>query len=131
MNNIVLVNLESAYTSVYGIWQWDYGQILRIQSKKKLPKAVEVHFSLQEKGGESVTRIGTTADGVTDVPIPDSFLENNGKISVLISCLSGRQEILLSLSMAGIAVIFYGSQPLTARFIYNKIILQIRKRRFL
>ena len=78
MNNIVLVNLESAYTSVYGIWQWDYGQILRIQSKKKLPKAVEVHFSLQEKGGESVTRIGTTADGVTDVPIPDSFLENNG-----------------------------------------------------
>lgn len=39
---------------------------------------VEVHFSLQEKGGGSVTRIGTTADGVTDVTIPDSFLENNG-----------------------------------------------------
>lgn len=78
MNNIVLVNLESAYTSVYGIWQWDYGQILRIQSKKKLPKVVEVHFSLQEKGGGSVARIGTTADGVTDVTIPDSFLENNG-----------------------------------------------------
>lgn len=78
MNNIALVNLESTYESVHGIWQWDYGQILRIQSKKKLPKAVEVHFSLQEKGGESVTRIGTTTDGITDVPIPDTFLENNG-----------------------------------------------------
>ena len=75
MNNIVLVNLESTYASAYGIWQWDYGQILRIQSKKKLPKAVEVHFSEQEKGGSSITRIGTTADNVTDVPIPDSLLE--------------------------------------------------------
>ena len=57
-------------------WQYDYGQILRIEGLN-LPTAVEIHFSLTEKGGEAVTRIGMTKDGVTDVVIPDSFLENN------------------------------------------------------
>ena len=55
--------------------QYDYGQILRIQGLK-LPKTVEVHFSTQETGGTSVTRVGVTKDGVTDVLIPDSVLEN-------------------------------------------------------
>lgn len=55
--------------------QYDYGQILRIQGLK-LPKTVEVHFSTQETGGTSITRIGVTKDGVTDVLIPDSVLEN-------------------------------------------------------
>ena len=55
--------------------QYDYGQILRIQGLK-LPKAVEVHFSTQETGGTSLTRVGVTKDGVTDVLIPDSVLEN-------------------------------------------------------
>ena len=57
-------------------YQWNYGQILRIQGGN-LPKVVEVHFSLEETSGISVTRIGTTVDGVTEVPIPDSHLENN------------------------------------------------------
>lgn len=65
------------YKNLYGLWQWDYGQVLRIQGLD-LPTAVEIHFSLQEKGGEAVTRVGTTKDGVTDVTIPDSMLENNG-----------------------------------------------------
>lgn len=55
--------------------QYDYGQILRIQGLK-LPKTVEVHFSTQETGGASITRVGVTKDGVTDVLIPDSVLEN-------------------------------------------------------
>lgn len=62
--------------TLYGLWQWDYGQVLRIQGLD-LPTAVEIHFSLRDKGGEAVTRIGTTKDGVTDVVIPDSMLENN------------------------------------------------------
>ena len=65
------------YASAYGLWQWDYGQVLRIQGLD-LPTAVEIHFSLTETGGEAVTRVGTTKDGVTDVVIPDSMLENNG-----------------------------------------------------
>lgn len=55
--------------------QYDYGQLLRIQGLK-LPKTVEVHFSTQETGGTSITRVGVTKDGVTDVLIPDSVLEN-------------------------------------------------------
>lgn len=61
----------------YGLWQYDYGQVLRIQGLN-LPTAVEMHFSLSETGGEAVTRIGITKDGVTDVTIPDSLLEADG-----------------------------------------------------
>lgn len=75
---MVIVNFseENMYPDYYPeIWQYDYGQILRIQGLT-LPPAVEVHFSLQNTGGETTTRIGVTKDGVTDVVIPDSFLEN-------------------------------------------------------
>ena len=58
-------------------WQYDHGQILRIQGLA-LPAAVEIHFSLTDTGGESITRVGITKDNVTDVIIPDSLLENNG-----------------------------------------------------
>ena len=67
----------STTANVYGLWQYDYGQTLRIQGLN-LPSAVEIHFSLQETGGTSVMRVGVTKDGVTDVIIPDSMLENDG-----------------------------------------------------
>lgn len=78
MKNIFFAKFESNQRSceVYGLWQYDYGQVLRIQGLT-LPPAVEIHFSLTEKGGTSVTRVGTTKDGVTDVVIPDSLLEND------------------------------------------------------
>lgn len=58
------------------LWQYNYGQVLRIQGGD-LQKAQEMHFALEETGGDSVTRIGITQDGVTDVVIPDTMLENN------------------------------------------------------
>lgn len=64
------------YARTYGLWQWDYGQQLRIEGLH-LPTAVEIHFALQETGGEAITRVGTTKDGVTTVTIPDSMLEGN------------------------------------------------------
>lgn len=64
------------YARAYGLWQWDYGQQLRIEGLH-LPTAVEIHFALQETGGEAITRVGTTKDGVTTVTIPDSMLEGN------------------------------------------------------
>lgn len=63
--------------AVSDLWQWDYGQTLRIQGVK-LPAAVEVQFSTTERIGETVTRIGVTKDGVTEVPIPDTLLEGGG-----------------------------------------------------
>lgn len=73
--NIARFKEGSRTAEVKGIWQWDYGQILRIQGLS-LPTAVEIHFSLDEHGGEAARRIGVTKDGVTDVPIPDSMVEN-------------------------------------------------------
>lgn len=63
----------------YGLWQWDYGQQLRIEGLH-LPTVVEIHFSLQEAGGEAVPRVGVTKDGVTTVTIPDSMLEGTDAV---------------------------------------------------
>ena len=63
----------SKNTKVSDVWQWDYGQILRIQGLD-LPTAVEVDFAVAG-ASESIARIGTTKDGVTDVVIPDSLIE--------------------------------------------------------
>lgn len=77
---MVIANFENVtYKRVTGLWQWDYGQVLRIQGLN-LPKAVEIHFSLQESGGEAKKRVGFTKDGVTDVVIPESMLENEEAI---------------------------------------------------
>lgn len=67
------------YAHAYGLWQWDYGQQLRIEGLH-LPTAVEIHFALQEMGGEAVPRVGVTKDGVTTVTIPDSMLEGNSTV---------------------------------------------------
>lgn len=75
-----IFNPDSSMANAYGLWQWDYGQILRIQGLH-LPSMVEIHFSLQETGGTAVMRVGVTKDGVTDVVIPDSMLQNDGTTS--------------------------------------------------
>lgn len=76
MDNIVSVKLDSRYASTPGVWQYDYGQVLRITGPE-LPTAVEVQFSLDEKSGETLSRVGTTVDGVTEVKIPDELLTHS------------------------------------------------------
>ena len=66
---------NSDYARATGLWQWDYGQRLRIEGLK-LPTAIEIHFALTEQSGDAITRVGTTKDGVTEVVIPDSLLEH-------------------------------------------------------
>lgn len=70
--------MESAKTE--DLWQYDYGQILRIEGLE-LPSAAEIHFSTQKKEGEAERRVGVTKDGATEVRIPDSMLENQGSTS--------------------------------------------------
>lgn len=76
-NNIIQAVFDYRYVDTRSVWQYDYGQILRIQGEN-LPKAVEVHFSLNEVGGDSITKIGVTTDGITEVQVPDELLENGG-----------------------------------------------------
>lgn len=59
-------------------WQYDYGASLVIMGLD-LPATVEVHFSTAEYGGTAETRVGTTADGITTVAIPDRLLEMPGR----------------------------------------------------
>ena len=83
MRNIIVVNFEQGRTeaSAYDkVWQYNYGQILRIQGLK-LPRNVEIHFATQRTGGIALPRVGVTRDGVTDVVIPDSMLENGDATS--------------------------------------------------
>ena len=103
---MIIVNIDSTCVRCGGIWQYDYGQILRIQNLK-LPPAVEIHFSLSERGGQSITRVGTTKDNVTKVVIPDSMLEN-GDITTdykiyafiyLTDSESGKTEYKISMSV--------------------------------
>lgn len=76
MDNIIECRLDSTCKEIYtGIWQYDYGQILRIIGAD-LPKAVEVQFSLKDKGGDTLTRIGATVDGTIEVKVPDGLLKN-------------------------------------------------------
>lgn len=77
-NNIIPIQLDYRFVTTRKIWQYDYGQILSITGQN-LPTATEVHFSLDIRGGSTLSRVGTTIDGVTTVKIPDELLKNNGK----------------------------------------------------
>ena len=77
-NNIIPIQLDYRFVTTRKIWQYDYGQILSITGQN-LPTATEVHFSLDIRGGSTLSRIGTTMDGATTVKIPDELLKNNGK----------------------------------------------------
>lgn len=89
MSNIVIAKFDNS-TSVLTepIWQWNYGQILRIQGLR-LPRAAEVHFAM---GNDSKTRIGTTIDNVTDVVIPDSMLEQSGRLKAYVYLHVGEDD---------------------------------------
>ena len=80
MGTITALFEESNYCKVSGLWQYDYGQTLSIEGLS-LPKIVEVHFSLDDKSGDSITRIGLTENGITTVHIPDTLLENDDTAS--------------------------------------------------
>lgn len=68
-------------TVAYGLWQYDYGQTLRIQGVQ-LPSTVQVHFALQAIEGEATTEIGTSQNGITEVKIPDALLKQTTEIDI-------------------------------------------------
>ena len=76
MKKITAFFEEDNYCKVSGLWQYDYGQTLSIEGLN-LPKIVEIHFSLDDKNGDSITRIGLTENNITTVHIPNALLENN------------------------------------------------------
>lgn len=69
--NVTTVSLSTCMTAntAMPLYQYDYGQILRIEGLE-LPSAYQVHFSTSESGGTSVTQVG----GSDGVAIPDDML---------------------------------------------------------
>lgn len=81
MDNIIDIELTGRSTRRdQKLWQYDYGQILRI-SGKEFPKVTEVQFSLQQSGGRTLDRIGTSDNGLLSVQIPNELLQNKGATS--------------------------------------------------
>ena len=87
--------------TVSGLHQWDYGQKLEIHGLG-LPAMIEVHFACLNMA-EAHVRIGTTADGVTTVAIPDGCLEHDTPLRAwvyVVDATSGRTERTIMLPIA-------------------------------
>ena len=66
------------------LYQWDYGQVLEIESEDKLSPVVEVHFSCAGMT-EAEVRICAFADNdIATVKIPDSCLEQTANITAFV-----------------------------------------------
>lgn len=76
---MINVHFEESYREpkAWPAYQYDYGQKLRVIGLA-LPELVEAHFSLDEKG-RSTLRMGTCADNVAVIPVPDYCLESPGR----------------------------------------------------
>lgn len=80
MDNIIEVQFNEMLQRTRSIWQYDYGQVLKILSDGVvLPNFLEVHFSLSRENEKCITRIGTTVNGVTEVQIPNELLNTENK----------------------------------------------------
>lgn len=75
--------------TVSGLHQWDYGQVLEIESPD-LPSLVEVHFACAGQS-EAIVRSGSTVNGVVSVVIPDTCLEQAANITAWIYEIDGNQ----------------------------------------
>ena len=74
MDSIITATFNDyTYARTTSLWQYDYGQILQIEGIT-LPAIFEVHFSDQDREGESLIQIGSVKDKTAQVQIPDSFL---------------------------------------------------------
>ena len=107
-------NDKMDYTIAYGLWQWDYGQVLRVKGLDFDQISIEVHFSLSPDNTDSLVTIGVVKDidyqstivsdgeeytvnetaTVLDVVIPKDMLWNNIKknYTIYVFLLSTNEE---------------------------------------
>lgn len=69
------------------LWQWDYGQVLKITGLN-LPTAFEVHFSNSKERGTSKTQIGQDSQ----VTIPDEYLTSGADVYAFIYLHEGETD---------------------------------------
>lgn len=71
--------------------QWDYGQVLEIESEDVLPAVVEVHFSCAGMTEAEVRACAFADNDIATVEIPDSCLEQTANITAWIYEKEGTQ----------------------------------------
>lgn len=76
--------------TVSGLFQWDYGQALEIESSDIGSEIVEVHFASSNMI-EAIVRSCSFSNGVGTVIIPDTCLEQSKTISAWVYQISGTQ----------------------------------------
>lgn len=66
-------------STVHGLHQWDYGQVLEIHDET-LPALIEVHFGCPGVA-EAAVRSCSVINGVAAVPIPNTYLEQSAPLT--------------------------------------------------
>lgn len=84
--NIVTAAFSGRQTRTDRLWQYDYGQILRIVGLE-LPETFEVHFS-NSRGGTAKTSVGSN----NSVAIPDEYLTSGWDIYAWIYLHTGQDD---------------------------------------
>ena len=78
-------------TETDSLYQWDYGQVLEIESAVLSSNTVEVHFACRNMS-EAIVRVCTfSGDGIVTVAIPDDCLEQSSTITAWIYEIAGTQ----------------------------------------
>ncbi|WP_334196121.1 hypothetical protein [Muricomes intestini] len=92
MSNIIEANFKLGEYITTGkrtdrkpIWQWAYGQVLRVTGLN-LPTAVEVHFKHSAIDGDAQIQIGATENNVMTVDVPNEYMNMSGVITTYIYC---------------------------------------------
>ena len=88
----IKVNIPNGQNTatVAGLYQWDYGQVLEIESTDLGNMIGEVHFACSSMSEAIVVSCNFT-DGVGTVTIPDECLEQSSTISAWIYEIAGTQ----------------------------------------
>ncbi len=87
------------YKTIYGLAQWDYGQVLQVYGLN-LPEMTDIHM-VEEFGDMSFTILGhRNEDGSTSASIPDILLQSGKNIVAYIYvCDDGQGETLRTILM--------------------------------
>ena len=85
----IIFPAETASVTAPSLHQWDYGQILEIESADLLP-IVEVHFACSGMT-EAIVRPCSVNNGLATVSIPDMCLEHAGTIMAWVFEINGTE----------------------------------------
>lgn len=77
--NVAFADRKTAY--VEGLTQWDKGYLLKVTGIEDLDGEVEVHFSLNETGGEAKRALATVENGILTVEIANFILQSGDVVN--------------------------------------------------